>query len=194
MKRKSIILIFLFILVLVALVISNKYFSAPVDEIPMPLVQNKIITFPITARPAKLLIPKINVASVVQEVGITESGNMGVPEGYTDVGWYKFGTMPGNTGSAVIAGHVNNRFSLPAVFYDLKDLENGDDIFITTEAGDELHFKVVEKKVYGFNQNVPEVFTDQSGRILNLITCTGTWDKQYKTHDQRLVVRAELVE
>ncbi len=78
--------------------------------------------------PSRIIIPKLDIDTDVQLVGITKKGNMAVPTNFTDTGWYKYGTIPGQEGSAVIAGHQTNALSLPAVFMRLPELEEGDDI------------------------------------------------------------------
>src|SRR4051812_49291612 len=56
--------------------------------------------------PAYIYIPSINLFSSVQGVGINKVGNMDVPSGHTaNVGWYKYGVLPGNTGTAVLDAH-----------------------------------------------------------------------------------------
>lgn len=142
----------------------------------------------------KIVIPKIKVDADVTEVGLTTKGNMAAPRNFFDVGWYKYGTFPGETGSAVLAGHVDNGIALPAVFKKLGDLETGDDIYITTEDGKELHFVVTGEKTYAYDESPKEVFEDNSGKYIKLITCTGSVIKELRTHSQRLVVTAKLVE
>src|SRR6185369_4384139 len=58
--------------------------------------------------PTRLRIETAGVNAPVQRVGVGKSGNMAVPTNYTDVGWYREGVVPGEAGSAVIDGHVDN--------------------------------------------------------------------------------------
>ena len=158
-------------------------------------LKNKISKIAAPSYFGRLAIPKIKVDAKVEEVGISKKGNMAVPTTLADVGWYKYGTLPGETGSAIIAGHVDNRFALPAVFADLKNLEIGDDVYITKEGGDKrLHFVVNKVSTYDFDASADEVFTEEGDKLLKLITCTGIWNSEFKTHNQRLVVTATLVE
>lgn len=143
--------------------------------------------------PVLLSIPAIDVTANVQQVGLTASGKMAVPNNFRDVGWYRYGTVPGHTGSAVIAGHVNNGLAFPAVFSKLDQLTPGDDIYLTTKNGKKLHFVVVSSQAYSKDAATADIFSDDSGKLLKLITCTGTWLPSLKTHDQRLVVTAVLV-
>ncbi|HEV7424106.1 MAG TPA: class F sortase [Candidatus Paceibacterota bacterium] len=202
MKRTILIFITLAALFTFGTILYRSFFYAPTDEIPVDpsdisstaIKSTSTTDIPITSYPSRLSIPKINVDANIQKVGITAKGNMATPNNFTDVGWYKYGALPGVMGSAVIAGHVNNGLNFPAVFSKLGDLSAGDDVYVTTENGTMLHFKVTGSKVYDFNQKVDEVFKQNDNKFLKLITCTGTWVPKYKTHDKRLVVSAMLVE
>lgn len=56
-----------------------------------------------------------------------------------------------------------------------------------------LHFVVTKISTYDFDAIVPEVFNQNDDYYLKLITCTGTWLKEFKTHDKRLVVTATRI-
>ncbi|MCC7436448.1 class F sortase [Candidatus Nomurabacteria bacterium] len=158
-----------------------------------PEISVKSATTVINA-PSRLAVPSLDIDAKVQKVGITLKGNMATPNNFVDVGWYEYGPLPGQLGSAVIAGHVNNGLAFPAVFSNLKNIETGADIYVETLGKNTLHFVVVGTKVYDFDAKADEVFKQDDGKFLKLITCTGTWSDQYKTHDKRLVVTAMLVE
>ncbi len=140
--------------------------------------------------PEELRIPAIDLKAKVVEVGITKKGNMAAPRSFSDVGWYKYGTLPGSLGSAVIAGHVDNGLALPGVFKNLDELKKGDDVYVVTGEGEEIHFRVTESKVYAYDASTEKIFNQKDGTYLRLITCTGGWLPQYRTHDQRIVVSA----
>ena len=142
----------------------------------------------------RISIPKIKVDTKIQEVGLTSKGAMAAPRNFSEVGWYKYGTFPGKTGSAVMAGHIDNGIALPAVFKNLPKLEIGDDIYINLKDGTKLHFKVTGEKTYPYDSAPEEVFFDNSGKYLKLITCVGSIIRDLRTHSQRLVITAELVE
>ncbi|UFT99050.1 class F sortase [Radiobacillus kanasensis] len=144
--------------------------------------------------PSSISIPAIDVEAKVHEVGLLENGQMGVPEDFTSTGWYEPGTMPGDQGSAVIAGHVDDK-SGPAVFFYLKELEAGNQVIITGAKGEKLTFEVVGKEVFPQNDApVEDIFGYTSRRMLNLITCTGPFDRSKGGHIERLVVYTELKE
>jgi sortase (surface protein transpeptidase) len=143
--------------------------------------------------PVRLIIPAAAVDAHVQAVGIGKSGNMAVPTNYTDVGWYRYGPAPGQVGSAVIDGHVDNGFGLSAVFKNISDLKPGDDMYVETASSTRLHFVVNDIEDYPA-ADVPKnlLFTRADAPRLNLITCAGEWDASAKAYDHRTVVYATL--
>lgn len=145
--------------------------------------------------PVRLRIPALNIDAHIQHVGVNAQGNMATPSNYTDTGWYKYGPAPGEGGSAVIAGHVNNGLGRSGVFERLADLEPGDDIYVTRADGSDVHFVVAGLRAYPYDDAPEEIIFNPTGSTrLNLITCEGKWVKEEKTYDQRLVVFARLAE
>lgn len=170
------------------------FYSPDKEELSVPAS----IEQPIQAggeTPSRIHIPAIRVKAKVQHVGLGKSGNMAVPSNYNDVGWYRSGPAPGERGSAVIDGHVDNGFGLEAVFHDLDTLEAGDDIYIDLHDGKREHFIVEKVETYAANE-VPRdlVFNRSDKARLNLITCAGKWDAKEKEYDARTVVYAVLSE
>jgi sortase A len=147
-----------------------------------------------TSLPMHLQIPALSIDAAVQHVGIAKSGAMAVPTNFTDVGWYRLGTVPGQKGSAVVDGHVDNGLALPGVFKHLSDINVGDSVYIQTRSGEKLHFVVYKKELYPY-KDVPaaDVFAAGDFAHLNLITCGGSWVQRDKTYDKRLVVYTKFV-
>jgi len=145
------------------------------------------------AEPRLISIPKINITADVESVGEDEKGRMAVPGEVMNVGWYKLGYKPGEKGSAVFAGHLDKVTGEPAVFYDISKLSAGDEIIVTDKNGKKLTFEVIKSQVYPFDE-VPlkEVFLSTDKIRLNLITCTGSWNKDDKNYSNRLVVYSQL--
>ena len=138
--------------------------------------------------PVRLIIPSIGLDSKIVNVGVNSKGEMDVPGGDTDnVGWYQGGTVPGRSGSAVIAAHVF------AAFERLDELRVGTEIYVETKNGTKLHFVVEEAKTYLLGNLAPSfLFSRNDARRLNLITCAGTFIQSKDTYDHRLVVYAKL--
>ncbi|WP_010529381.1 class F sortase [Lentibacillus jeotgali] len=145
-------------------------------------------------KPETIQIDSIGVDSVVEGVGLMENGEMAVPEDFRITGWYEQGAKPGERGSAVIAGHVDDKTG-PGVFFDLEDLQKGDEVEVLNDKGDKLVFEVVDKQVFPMDDApVKDIFGYTSRRMLNLVTCTGPFDESRGGHIDRLVVYTELKE
>lgn len=145
------------------------------------------------AYPMRLQIPRIGIDASVEQVGIAKSGRMATPRKYADVAWFKLGTIPGDIGNAVIAGHLDNGFGLDAVFKHLDQLAPGDKISILRADGTETHFTVVSSIVYDKDSVPKDLFTAHDGARLVLITCDGTLIKtkdEGLTYNNRRVISA----
>jgi sortase A len=144
--------------------------------------------------PSRLMIPQLNIDANVQHVGIAKSGAMAVPSNFTDAAWYKYGALPGQAGTAVMDGHVDNGLSLAGVFKQLDSIQTGNDIYVVTNDGQKFHYVVSDIELYPYT-DVPmnQIITKTGPPKLALITCDGAWVQGQKTYDHRLVVYATLV-
>lgn len=146
----------------------------------------------ISIEPHRIEIPSIEVGALVEQVGVIENGQMGVPESFETVGWYNEGPMPGERGNSVISGHVDSRNG-PAVFFDLKNLEAGDEIIVSNKAGESLTYVVDRIETYPEDDSPVEAIFDYSFQSnLILITCTGTFNRESRNYSDRLVVYSSL--
>ncbi|WP_368503811.1 class F sortase [Alkalihalophilus sp. As8PL] len=143
--------------------------------------------------PTHISIPKIEVEAPISEMGLNEKHQMDVPEDPFEVGWFNRGTKPGNQGHAVLAGHVDSRTG-PAIFFDLDELSIGDHVELSGANGEQLTFSVINTAVYPYDDApIEAIFGYTSAKRINLITCTGEFDRVERTHRERLVVTAELI-
>lgn len=146
----------------------------------------------ISGHPVRFYIPVLNIDANVQEVGITEKGNIATPRNFSSVGWYKYGILPGKNGTAVIDGHVDNGLAFPAVFSNLKNIKIGDNIYVETKENEMLNFVVENIDVYDYDSSTKDIIKNSDIPHLVLITCTGNWIPNLRTHDKRLVVTTTL--
>ncbi len=146
----------------------------------------------IPQRPLRLRIPAHGIDAPVEPVGLTERGNMDIPQSAFSVGWYEHGFVPGDTGNAVLAGHRDTALGTPGIFWALSGMQPGEIIVVETENGP-LKFRVTRTEAFPYDRApMQEIFGAASGRYLNLITCIGQWNRQ--TYDRRLVIFAELMQ
>lgn len=152
---------------------------------PLPTPQ------PRAGLPVRLLIPAIGVDAEVEFVGLAPDGAMDVPKNYDNVAWYSPGVRPGENGVAAIAGHVDSQ-TREAVFWELKKLRPGDEIIVLGDDGIERRFVVTTSESYKRNDApIQRIFGSAIGPHLNLITCSGTFDRRIRQYDSNLVVYTE---
>lgn len=144
-------------------------------------------------QPTSLQIPAIDLEAQVQHLGMTENGEMAVPDNIEDVSWFSPGYEPGENGRAVIAGHVDG-VDGPAIFWDLSKLQLGDEV-VVQDKDRTLTFKVHTMESVPLDlADVSQVFGYTSSPELVLITCSGTYDFDRGTREERLIVYASLIE
>ncbi|MBD7963508.1 class F sortase [Fictibacillus norfolkensis] len=143
--------------------------------------------------PTKIEIPALKVSASVNGQGLNKDGQMEVPDNGEDVGWYELGAKPGANGNAVIAGHVDD-YRGPAVFFYLKNLKAGDLIHVYGKGNEKVSFQV-EKVVAYKKDEAPlrVIFGPSQQPRLNLITCTGVYNRKNNEHEKRLVVYAKRI-
>ncbi|GAB3167774.1 class F sortase [Amycolatopsis stemonae] len=141
--------------------------------------------------PVRLRIPAIGVdAAALVGLGLGADHQLEAPERFEDVGWYAAGPVPGDPGPAVIAAHVDSR-SGPAPFFRLRDLRDGDQVFVTRSDGGETRFVVDGVQRYPKNAFPTDaVYGPAPGSALRLITCGGSFDAAKRSYRDNIVVYA----
>lgn len=129
--------------------------------------------------PTRVHIPSIRVNAPLTGLALTKSGSLDAPPAAEKnlAGWYEAGTTPGETGTAIVAGHVDNADG-PAVFYDLGALKRGAEIDVDRRDGGVAVFTVDAVEVYQA-RNFPDekVYGAAKRPELRVITCGGGYSK-----------------
>jgi sortase family protein len=101
--------------------------------------------------PMRLEIPAIDLVADVTTIGLGADGNLELPppSGDATVCWYQGSPTPGETGSAVIVGHVDPApGGGPGVFAGLRLLRPGDPVGVGRADGSVIAFVVSGIAVY----------------------------------------------
>lgn len=152
----------------------------------IPQLQEEKVSFGL---PSRIMIPRINIDTTIEQSGLTPQGAMDIPKGPNDVAWFNFGPRPGEKGSSVIAGHYGWKNGIAAVFDNLHELQKGDKIYVEDENGEVTTFVVNESRKYDAKGDASDVFGSIDGKAhLNLITCVGKWNRVSESRPDRLVV------
>jgi LPXTG-site transpeptidase (sortase) family protein len=111
----------------------------------------------------------------------------------SEAGWYEFTPVPGASGNAVIAGHVDT-YAGPAVFYNLYRLRPGDRIYVDT-GGPRQRFDVASvRELPKPDFPVNQVFGGTERHMLWLITCGGAFDYLTGHYLDNIVVSATWIQ
>ncbi|MFI5793053.1 class F sortase [Streptomyces sp. NPDC051677] len=147
------------------------------------------------AVPNRVRIPAISVDAPVLPVGLDTDGWVAAPppEDPNLAGWFTGGVSPGEKGTSVVVGHVDNKLG-PAVFYGLGALKKGNRVEVARQDGKTAVFEVYGIEVFEKN-NFPgdRVYASKGSPELRVITCGGGFSKA-KGYDGNVVAFARLVE
>jgi sortase (surface protein transpeptidase) len=129
--------------------------------------------------PLRIRIPGIGVNAPLMGLGLTPTGSLDVPPAEREdlAGWYEAGTTPGERGTAIVAGHVDNADG-PSVFYRLGALEKGGAIQVERLDGSTALFSVDAVEVYDTKDFPDEKVYGAAKRAeLRVITCGGRYSR-----------------
>ncbi|MGW8954056.1 class F sortase [Streptomyces sp. NPDC055709] len=130
--------------------------------------------------PVRLRIPAIRVDAPMMNLALNKNGALEVPPadkaGFA--GWYSKGPAPGESGAAIVAGHVDTPTGR-AVFFRLGALTKGSAIEITRLDGRTAFFTVDAVEVYA-KRTFPnqKVYGNAAAPQLRIITCGGGYRKK----------------
>ncbi|WP_231502959.1 class F sortase [Blastococcus sp. URHD0036] len=157
---------------------------------PGPPVVLSAVTTRAVAEPVRVRVPGIGVDSPLERLGIDGSGALQTPADYDLAGWFTGGPAPGDVGPAVLAGHVDSTRG-PAVFWRLRDLVPGDEVFVDRADGTTGRFTVTRVERHPKDAfPTDEVYGPTTGAELRLITCGGDFDRSVRSYRDNVVVFA----
>jgi len=145
--------------------------------------------------PVRLRIPKIWVDAPFTDLYLNSSGQLEPPPAADTnlVGWHAKGAAPGETGTAVIAGHVDTKTSA-AVFANLGELKKGDVFYVDRADGSTATFQVDDAETFEKSDFPSDrVYDDTPRAEARLITCAGDYDHSAHDYTDNLVVFAHLI-
>ncbi|GAA4890730.1 class F sortase [Streptomyces coeruleoprunus] len=150
---------------------------------------------PLAYAPAsRVRIDALDVDAPIIDVGLDQEGWISAPPPQDPnlAGWYQNGISPGQRGTSVIVGHVDNA-SGPAVFYRLGSLKPGRHVEVTRYDGRVAVFQIYGIEVFS-KEDFPgvRVYGDTGHPELRVITCGGGYSRD-GGYDGNVVVFARLV-
>lgn len=159
-------------------------FAPPVPEAKAPSARGQ-------QPPVEIAMPAITVRSRLVGLRLNLDGTLQVPDSYALAGWYSQGPAPGANGPpAIIVGHVDSTRG-PGIFFKLRQLRPGDDVFVRRADGVALRFVVYRTAQYN-KATFParDVYAGRPKPEVRLITCTGVFDRASGHYLSNFVVYA----
>lgn len=146
--------------------------------------------------PRYIRIPELGVLARVKNLGIDKNGAVDAPWNIYDAGWYNGSARPGNSfGSSLVLGHVSG-WTGPGVFKNINRLVPGSQFEIEKGNGEKITYSVTKTEQIPLDQvNMAKILgTEVAGQHdMKLMTCSGKYNKETKTYEDRFVVYAEVV-
>ncbi|MEV6441573.1 class F sortase [Amycolatopsis sp. NPDC051716] len=171
--------------------------AQPVAVVPAPQARSEDAAAALPrSEPVSLDIPKIGAHSSLVPLGLNPDDTVEVPPVTTPLqaGWYTYAPTPGETGPAVVLGHVDGNHQ-KGIFFRLKELAPGDRVSIARKDGTTVVFEVTKMHQVPKKDFEGEgVYDDTAGPELRLITCGGVFDRTAHNYVDNIVVYARLVQ
>ena len=148
------------------------------------------------SEPKKLKIGSIEVDAFVQKVGVDQNKQIAVPTNIFLTGWFDQSQKPGERGLSIIDGHLDGRTTgSKAVFWRLGEMKKDQVVEVVFGNNSTRKFSVMTVETVP-TQKAAAILFSQDPKVesqLNLITCTGTYDKSAKSYSERIIVTAKLI-
>ena len=141
--------------------------------------------------PTRLRIPELGIDAAVVDVRVLADGALDLPADVGRVGWYGGGPAPGQSGSAVLAAHVDYQ-GAPGVFLQLGTLRAGTQILIERSDASVVAFRSLGPARSYRKSSLPidQLFRRGQAPELTLITCGGAFDPATRSYQDNVVVSA----
>ena len=147
--------------------------------------------------PVNIVVEKAGINADIESLNIV-NGVMENPTGPWVVAWYQETATLGEPGNVVLAGHVDFWNVGPSVFFNVRDLVEGDQVVLTGENGRTYQYSVNWVETFTLEElqgggKLQEVVGHTDNPSLTMITCGGEFDYVNGEYLSRMVVRASYV-
>lgn len=138
----------------------------------------------------RFVIPSVGIRAVVETQGVDANMVMENPEDPFQVAWYDFTARPGTPGNTVFAGHVDHIRVGRAVFWNLRNVQIGDVIEYHSIDGQLYRYRVTRITTQPATAPANDFVAPTEIETMTVITCTGSFDRNSRSYNQRLIVQA----
>ncbi len=141
--------------------------------------------------PRRLRVAALDIDAPVVTAGVGADGALALPADVVSVAWFESGAAPGDSGSAVLAAHVDHA-GQEGLFFGLADLPSGSPIEVELSDGSVRTFASTGPAVDHPKSSLPaeELFRRGGPPTLALVTCGGAFDAARRSYEDNVVVTA----
>lgn len=146
--------------------------------------------------PRVLRVPSLGIESRAFPMGIARDGSIQTPQSIYDTGWYTGAGKPGKNGAVFIDGHVSGP-TKPGVFKNLGSMKVGDTLELETGDTTTYRYAVVHTENISYRSvDMKKVLRPYGAATqgLNLMTCSGRYNKAAHSFENRTIVYAKLID
>ncbi|MFJ7177260.1 class F sortase [Streptomyces massasporeus] len=144
--------------------------------------------------PRRVLVPRTGLDARVSPVGVTDEGDVTVPDDPSVAGWYRYGPAPGSAeGSAVLVGHVDTDTGALGEFRALYGVRRGDTVEVRRAGDEPVTYRVVSRVTVPKDELPASAFRRTGAPVLTLITCAPPFVPERGGYLSNLVVTADPV-
>jgi sortase (surface protein transpeptidase) len=142
--------------------------------------------------PVALVIPAIGVNARVVPEDLGPGGALDIPPP-RQVGWYDRGPAPDQSGTTMLAGHIDDN-GVPGALLRLNDVQLGAAVQVTTASGRVAAYTVTRRQVLPQHELAYSGLLSQQGApSLVLVSCGGAYDEATHLYLDNIVVVATPV-
>lgn len=147
------------------------------------------------SQPYKVVVKKISLWALVEQIGIRRDGRVETPPYDTaeKAFWYRNSVTPGEEGPSVFFGHVDSKDKIAAFFYVSK-IRPGNQIEVVRQDKSTAIFEVTSVEQFAKHSfPTTRVYGHTDEPTLRLVTCGGKYDKKTQSYADNIVVFATMV-
>lgn len=122
--------------------------------------------------PVRLELPAVGIDAPVESIDLNPDSALGWAARDMAVGWYSQGFRPGESGNAVLVGHLRtHEADLPGGLWQLDKVKPGNDVVVTMSDGDQLRYLVTAADEFdAHDRPLARLFGKAASENLNIIT------------------------
>lgn len=146
----------------------------------------------------ELIVPSAGIRAAVVQVGLTHDGAMGSPDNPFVVGWFNRSALPGELGNALLGGHRdyqdrNGNIDV-GVCWKLDQTQVGDQLIMFDQSINRYYvYDIVDiATIRPDSREAVKYLSQTRESVVTLITCSGDFDEETHSYEERIVVVALL--